>query len=445
MPGALPVINRKAVAQTMFTALALHCDVPQTSKFDRKNYSYPDLPKGYQISQYETPIGLGGWLVLGGESGSSRCGISRVHLEEDTGKTSHLNLDGRDVSLVDYNRSGVPLMEIVGAPDLKSPEAARDFFASLRQILMYLGVCDGNLQEGSMRADVNVSLRRADGEPGVKIEVKNLNSFRAVQRALEFEIERQQEVLRSGGQLLQETRGWSEARDATIAQRSKEYADDYRYFPEPDLPMMTFSPERIKEVRRSLPELPAEKRNRLTAEYGVSGDAAQVLTSDIAIADFFEATAKASAPASGSEVANWTHGELLRLLNERQVGVRDLAFSPAEFGRLISLVSAGKISNTAGKQVLERMFETGDDPQAIVQRLNLTQLDDVEALGQIVKAVLSENPAVVADYRGGKSAALNVLLGKAMKESGGRANPRLVREILEGELPPPEVDADQPG
>ena len=444
MPGALPVINQRAVEMTLMTALALHCEVAQISKFDRKNYSYPDLPKGYQISQYEQPIGVQGWLDLGDEMLSTRCGIIRVHLEEDTGKTSHVSLDGSDVSLVDYNRCGIPLMEIVGAPDLKSPEAAREFFSTLRQILMYLGVCDGNLQEGSMRADLNVSLRKADREPGVKVEVKNLNSFRSVQRALEYEIERQREAVSAGHPLVQETRGWSEARDATIAQRTKEYADDYRYFPEPDLPLITFSADRVAEIRQSLPEMPAEKRSRLRREYGITAEAAHVLTADLALSDFFEAAALAASPATGMEVANWSHGDLLRLLHESQSEIASLPFSAADFGRLIALVSGARISNAAGKQVLEAMFETGEGPETIVERLNLSQMDDNEALTEIVKTVISENPGVVTDYRRGKAAALNVLLGKTIKASGGRANPSVVRSILENELGLPGPPSESP-
>lgn len=437
MPGSLPVINRKAVDYTLLTALALHCQVQPVSKFDRKNYSYPDLPKGYQISQYDQPVGVGGHVEFVTGHEWERCGITRVHLEEDTGKITHVTDDGRDVSLIDYNRCGVPLMEIVSEPDLNSPAAARDYFASLRQILMYLGVCDGNLQEGSMRADVNVSLHAA-GEPfGTKVEIKNLNSFRAVQRALEYEIERQRKLLKSGGIIEQETRGWSEAGEVTLGQRSKEYAHDYRYFPEPDLPVLTFTSTQIEDARRQLPELPSRRSERFEREFALSRSTASVLTADRSLADYFEAAVTASDSATPGDIGNWVTGDFLRLLNERGLEVSQVQFSPDRLGKLADLVRLGTISNTAGKQVLEKMFDADDEPEALVEKLGLRQVSDVSALEAIADEVIAKNGDVVADYRKGKGGAINRLLGAVMKASGGSANARIVREVLQSRLGDP--------
>jgi aspartyl-tRNA(Asn)/glutamyl-tRNA(Gln) amidotransferase subunit B len=436
MPGSLPVINRRAVEFTVLTALALGCSVSRVSKFDRKNYSYPDLPKGYQISQYDRPIGLGGCLRFISSGETVSCGITRVHLEEDTGKSTHLDIDGRSVSLVDYNRSGVPLMEIVSEPDLTSPEAARDYFAALRQVLMYLGVSNGDLQEGSMRADVNVSLRAPDGSFGTKVEIKNLNSFRAVQRALAYEIARQSEVLAAGGTIEQETRGWSEARGVTLGQRSKEYAHDYRYFPEPDLPYLTFTEDVVEAARAALPELPIDRTSRLTDRYGITREVALVLTAERALADYYEAAAAAS-PARGPEIANLVVGDLLRLLNESRGEIGDAPIGPSEVARIADLVGEGTISATAARQVMDEMFATGESADSVVDRLDLRQMSGEDELSDSVSAVIAENPAVVADYRKGKAAALNVLLGKTMKATGGRANPAVVRGLLHAALGDP--------
>lgn len=437
MPGALPVINRRAVEYTIMTALALNCEVPELSKFDRKNYSYPDLPKGYQISQYDMPIGRHGFLEYRLAGRALRCGITRVHLEEDTGKLLHTVVDGRDVSLVDYNRSGVPLMEIVSEPDLESAEAAREYFAALRQALMYLEVNDGNLQEGSMRADLNVSLRGSDGLPGTKVEIKNLNSFRAVQRALEFEIERQREVLQSGGTLVQETRGWVEDQGVTVSQRTKEYAHDYRYFPEPDLPPLIVSRSRLEEVRAALPELPEARSARLERDYALSSYTAGVLTAEKAMADFFEAAVNAAPSVPPARLANWVTGDVSRLLNESGVPIEALRLSPASLGTLVTMVEGGAISGASGKQVLDEIFRTGEEPDAIVRRDNLAQIVDPAALEGLVDRVLAENSKLVDTYRAGKTNVFQALMGQAMKASNGKANPQAVREILERKLGQP--------
>ncbi|HEX6507090.1 MAG TPA: Asp-tRNA(Asn)/Glu-tRNA(Gln) amidotransferase subunit GatB, partial [Chloroflexota bacterium] len=407
MPGALPVINSKAVEFTVMTARALHCRVDPTSKFDRKNYQYPDLPKGYQISQYDLPIGQDGWLDFAAGDATRRCGIVRVHLEEDTGKTSHTTVDGRDVSLVDYNRSGLPLMEIVSRPDLRSPEEAAEYFAALRQLLMYLGVSDGNLQEGSMRADVNVSVRRAGGELGTKVEIKNLNSFRAVQRALRFEIERQSRIIEASGQVEHETRGWSEERQITVSQRSKEYAQDYRYFPEPDLPALTFSEERVETIETSMPELPAERRDRLATEYGLSRDIATVITAERLRADFFERAARSASSVSATTVAHWLTGPIMGLLNESNLRVEDSLLQPEALGQLLTMVESGSVSGTAARtSVLPEMVRTGDPPDVIVTRLGLERIGDKAAIDALVDQVLAANDGMVAQYRAGKTQVL---------------------------------------
>jgi aspartyl-tRNA(Asn)/glutamyl-tRNA(Gln) amidotransferase subunit B len=434
MPGSLPVINRRAVEHTVMTALALGCRIAPESKFDRKNYSYPDIPKGYQISQYDTPIGLSGRLLYRVDGDVRECRITRVHLEEDTGKSIHTSMGGRGVSLIDYNRSGVPLMEIVTEPDLRSPLEAREFFAALRQVLMYLGVCDGRLQEGSMRADVNVSLREGtDGALGTKVEIKNLNSFRAVQHALEYEVERQREVILSGGRVAQETRGWSERDEITVSQRTKEYAHDYRYFPEPDLPPLTFSSADLEAVGACLPELPQERFVRFEREYEMSAYTAGILTEERELADFFEDTVQASG-VDVATVTNWVTGELLRLLHDSGISSQHIPITPASLARLLVMIRDESVSASAAKRVLEEMFRTGDGPEVIVEREDLGQIVDRAALEALVDRVLVENGKLVERFKSGKTNVLQALVGKAMQASAGKASPTRVREILEEKL-----------
>jgi aspartyl-tRNA(Asn)/glutamyl-tRNA(Gln) amidotransferase subunit B len=434
MPGSLPVINRRAVESTILTAVALRCSVAEHSKFDRKNYSYPDLPKGYQISQYDLPLGTGGSLEFEVGGRQESCGIVRVHLEEDTGKSIHADVDGRSVSLVDYNRSGVPLMEIVGAPELRTPEAAREYFAALRRLLMYLGVCDGNLQEGSMRADVNVSVRRPGAEHGTKIEIKNLNSFRAVQRSLEFEIDRQSRVLESGGTLEQETRGWAERDEVTLPQRTKEYAHDYRYFPEPDLPPLMTPAFRVREIAAALPELPLARRGRFVEEYGLADKVASVITDEKELADFYEEAVRESGGTAPGKVANWVTGELLRLLRETGAAVSETRILPRGLARLIDLVESSSISTTAGKQVFDEMARSGETPEDVVQRLNLEQIGDEAELETLIEEVLRASQPMVDQYRSGKINVIQALVGRVMGSSKGRANPSKVQEILRRKL-----------
>lgn len=437
MPGALPVINRRAVESAVLTARALHCTVDARSKFDRKNYSYPDLPKGYQITQYDLPIGHDGWLEF--ESGSDllRCGIIRVHLEEDTGKSIHGGGENEAGSLIDYNRSGVPLMEIVSAPDLASPLAARQYFATLRQVLMYLGVCDGNLQEGSMRADVNVSVRAQDGTAGTKVEIKNLNSFRAVERALDFEIARQRAVLADGELVIQETRGWSEAGEATVPQRTKEQAQDYRYFPEPDLPPLVFPPAYVEEIETRMPEMPHQRRERLIHEYQLAAATAALLTDDPSLATFFETAVRAAPAASARTIGHWLTGDVMRLRAESGTSIEASALTPFALARLVEMVEAGVISAIAAKDVLPVLYREGGDPDEIAERLDLLQLSDESALAGLVDTVLADNARLVDLYRAGKTSVLQALVGGVRQASGGKADPvrtaQLVAERLKGE------------
>jgi aspartyl-tRNA(Asn)/glutamyl-tRNA(Gln) amidotransferase subunit B len=434
MPGALPVINGLAVNYTLQTALALGCTVDELSKFDRKNYSYADLPKGYQISQFDMPIGRDGMLMFETEDGERSCGIIRVHLEEDTGKTIHTSVDGRGVSLVDLNRSGVPLMEIVSKPDLRSPSDARAYFEALRQTLMYLNVCDGNLQEGSMRADVNVSVHRQGESLGTKVEVKNLNSFRAVQRALEYEIERQTSLLETGQSVVQETRGWSDDRQVTLGQRTKEYAHDYRYFPEPDLPYLRFTPGQIEDVRAAMPEMPLARASRFSTDYGLSVATSRVLTADRSIADFFEQVVAAAPFVTPAEVAKWVTGEVLRLMKDTGGEAGGIPVGAANLASLLDMVRGGQVSNTAAKTVLEEMVISGDSAVDVVARLGLERVGDAASIDWLVRDVLAANPSKVGQYLEGKLQVAQSLFGDVMKASKGKADPRLVRDLLEQRL-----------
>jgi len=429
MPGALPVINRRAVDMAVLTALALGCSVAPQSKFDRKNYPYPDLPKGYQISQYDLPIGHSGRLeYLVGET-PYRCGVVRVHLEEDTGKSLHSEeIDDR--SFLDYNRCGVPLMEIVGEPDLRSADQARAYFETLRQVLMYLDVCDGNLQEGSMRADVNVSLHEPGAPYGAQVEIKNLNSFRAVFRALEHEIERQADVLQRGERVIRETRGWSEKREVTISQRSKEQAHDYRYFPEPDLPPLVFTGTYLSAMSGRLPELPAKKLERFQKQYGLAERIAGVLTQERVLADFFEDTVQAASQVGPNVIANWIVGDVLRLAKESGSSVTNMKLTPPLLGELLGLLQSGAINGTSAKVVLETVFTSGEAPSDVVTRLGLSRIADPAILTPAVRQVLHENQRLVASYLAGKTNVLQAIRGKVMKATDGKADMKAVDEII---------------
>jgi aspartyl-tRNA(Asn)/glutamyl-tRNA(Gln) amidotransferase subunit B len=434
LPGVLPVANRTAIEYTILTALALHCEIPEFSKFDRKNYFYPDLPKGYQISQFDLPLSQNGYLEVGSGDDLLRAGITRVHLEEDTGTMLHAGgvLQSASSSLVDLNRAGVPLMEIVGEPDLRTPEQAREYLQKLRQILVYIGVNDGNLESGSFRCDANVSLRPTGAtELGVKVEVKNMNSFRAVQKALEFEIERQTALLAAGEPIDQETRGWVEGQMATVSQRSKEHAHDYRYFPEPDLPPLEISREMVETIRGRLPELPEAKQERFVAEYGLSAYDATVLTQSKDVADAFEAVAGQVAP---KIAANWLMGDVARISNETGVGLGESGLGVTGLVSLLKLVEKGAINTATAKTLLDELYAPGGDPAKIVEERGLAQVSDEGELGRMVDEVIAAHANVVADYRGGKQQALQALVGQIMKATKGRANAQAVSQLLRERL-----------
>jgi aspartyl-tRNA(Asn)/glutamyl-tRNA(Gln) amidotransferase subunit B len=435
MPGVLPVINMEAVKYTIMTALALHCSIPPYSKFDRKNYPYPDLMKGYQISQYDIPLSQNGYLTIDLHGQARRIGITRVHLEEDTARLTHH--DG--YSLIDINRSGTPLMEIVSEPDMRSPEEARLYMQKLREILVYLGVSSGRMEEGSLRCDANISVRpRGQSTLGVKTEIKNMNSFRSVERALEYEAQRQSAVLRSGGIIHQETRGWVETRGVTVAQRSKEHAHDYRYFPEPDLPPLILSREWVEEIRAQLPELPDARRLRYKAEYGLSEQDANVMTEDKALGDYFEQVMAVSQvsdrKARAKKVASWL-SEVVRLLKDKGLSVQERPLSPAALANLLNLLDKERMTGTQAKEVLEEAFTTGEMPEVIIARRGIKPpISDLGTLERIIEEVIANNPKVADDYRGGKTNALQFLVGQIMKRTRGQAKADIVQTLLRTKL-----------
>jgi aspartyl-tRNA(Asn)/glutamyl-tRNA(Gln) amidotransferase subunit B len=436
MPGSLPVINRRAIEFGIKTSLALGCTVNVRNRFARKHYYYPDMPKNYQISQYEEPLAEHGRLAIASDGGTRDIRVQRLHLEEDVGKLVHEGtLETAATSQVDFNRAGVPLMEIVSHPDLRSPEEAAAYLRALRAILVYLGVCDGNMEEGSLRCDANVSLRpRGVAELGTKIEIKNLNSFRNVQHALEYEVVRQTRALDAGERLVQETRLWDPDRGRTVSMRSKEFAHDYRYFPEPDLPPLHVEPRWIDELRNGLPELPAARRARFALAYGLSAYDADLLTQGRALADYFEeATRTHGKP---KIVANWILNELLRELpGDDDAAVAASPVPPGHLVGLLALIDDGSISGRIAKDVFEKMYRSGEAADTIVRREGLTQVADAGALGAVVDEVLAANPKVVADLLAGKKAAHGFLVGQVMKSTGGRANPAVVNALLGEKLP----------
>ncbi len=441
MPGVLPVINQKAVEYAIMTALALNCTISDYTKFDRKNYPYPDLMKGYQISQYDAPIGHHGWLIIEVNGEKKKVDITRVHLEEDVAKLVHSTPPGEEsYSLVDVNRAGVPLMEIVGEPGLRSPEEARQYLIKLRSILQYLGVSTGNMEEGSFRCDANISIRPENSPDSLaKVEVKNMNSFKAVYLAMEYEAKRQRKVVAEGKRLVQETRGWVEEKGETVSQRSKEYAHDYRYFPEPDLPPLVLNREWVEEIGSKLPELPEARRHRFVAEYKLPLYDANLLTSSILTADYFEACMtrppqSLSPKKHAKPVANWIIGEFSRLLNATNTEINESKVSPVALFDLVQLISEGSISGTSAKLVFEEMFKTGRSPRDIVSERGLSQISDTEEIEKDVIAVIKSNNQAVADYKAGKAPALKFLVGQVMRATKGRANPKVVNELLKQKL-----------
>jgi aspartyl-tRNA(Asn)/glutamyl-tRNA(Gln) amidotransferase subunit B len=436
MPGVLPVVNQRAVEFALRVALALECTVYTTSLFARKNYFYPDLPKGYQISQYEQPLARHGRLVIQTSQGEKVIRIRRVHLEEDTGKLTHVTTkEGESYSLVDLNRSGVPLLEIVTEPDLHSAEEVRLYAQALRSLLRYVGVNSGDMQKGVMRIEPNVSVRPMGSETlGTRVEIKNLNSFRALERSVAFEIQRQRQVLEAGGIVQQVTLGWDVENEATFIQRTKEGEDDYRYFPEPDLPPLVIEPGWIEQIRASLPELPAARQRRFESQYGLSSYDAGVLVAEQAVASYFEETVLAASGISPKLIANWVSSELFSLLNQSAMEIDASPVSPQALAELLRVLASGTINNTTAKTVLAEMFSTGQPAEAIIAAQNLQQISDSSLIALLVSQVLAENPEQVASYLSGKEAVARWLFGQAMRLAKGQANPQVLQVELDRQL-----------
>ena len=439
LPGVLPVPNKAAVEACLKTALALNCEIPKHTKFDRKNYMYPDLPKGYQISQYDLPLSVKGWLEITTSAGAKRVGITRAHLEEDTANSKH----GEGYSLIDFNRSGVPLLEIVSEPDMTSVEEALAYVRALREVLVFAGVSEVRFEQGAGRFDVNVSIRFTENGTvrwPPQSEIKNLNSYAALEEAVPYEADRLWQEWQAGGELRTRkgkiTVGWSPERRRTFLQRSKEDVQDYRYFPEPDL--VAFAPTRadVERLRASIPELPTARRARFMREYALSDYDARILVDDRALADFFEATVRA-AGGEAKTVANWVTGEFLRYLKNDGGSVTGAKVTPAQLGALVALVKKGEVSSSAAKDVFAEMWQTGSPPDAIVKSKGLTQVSDESAIAAAVDAVLAENPKAIADYKAGNARALGALVGPIMKRMGGKANPDVVNRLLRERISAP--------
>ncbi len=449
MPGSLPVLNRRVLEFAIMTGRALECTIPAVSKFDRKNYFYPDLPKAYQISQFDQPICEHGSLEITVGDATRRIGITRAHMEEDAGKLVHqgaAGLAGSTHSLVDLNRAGVPLLEIVSEPEIRTAEEAKAYVQELRTILVYLGVNDGRLEQGSLRADANVSVRPVGQEAfGTKTEIKNMNSFTAIERAVKYEIQRQIDALANGERIVQETRLWNEERQVTISMRTKEGSSDYRYFPDPDLIPMHISRELVAELEAQMPELPAAKRARYVGELGLSPYDAGVLVADKDVADFFDAAVKAypAAPGAGGahakQIANWLTGDVAAYLNAEKLGLRDLALSPTQLAELVKLIDDDVISGKIAKKLIVEMMKTGEAPRALVDKLGLNQISDTGAIVTAIQAVLEAHPAQVADYHAGKTKVVGFLVGQIMKATQGRAKPDAVNQLLVEELAKQQV------
>lgn len=432
LPGSLPVLNKKVLEFAIRTAVALNCKINQISKFHRKNYFYPDLPKAYQISQFDIPLGVNGYMEISllESKEKHRIGITRVHIEEDAGKLVHEgNIASSSYSLVDYNRCGIPLAEIVTEPDFCSSEEARIFLVKLRSIVQHLGVCDGNMEEGSMRCDANISLRDAKtGALGTKVEIKNINSFKAVKKALQFEVDRQKRLLAEGEKIVQETRHWDESKNVTVSMRSKEEAHDYRYFPEPDLLPIKVDIKMIDKIRKSLPELPEARRERFIKNYQIPEYDAEILTSSKALGDYYEKTT--SLYSNSKVLSNWIMGELMRYLNEEKIEIDESLISPEKLVEMLKLIDKGVISGKMAKDVFEKMFKTGRDASQIVKESGITQITDENELFEVIDNVIKGNPKSVDDFNQGKEKALNFLVGQVMRSTKGRAKPDFVFKAI---------------
>ena len=431
MPGALPVLNKKVVEYAIKAGLATNCNIARVSKNDRKNYFYPDLPKSYQISQYDMPLCTKGYIEIETENGTKRIGLTRIHIEEDAGKLNHDEF-GRG-SLVDLNRAGVPLIEIVSEPDMRSVEEAESYLKKLKSILEYIEVSDCKMQEGSLRADVNVSVRKKGSkEFGTRTEMKNMNSFRSIARAIEYEAERQAEVLEQGGKIYQETLRWDEVSGKTFSMRDKENAQDYRYFPEPDLAIINISDEMIENIKKTLPEMPESRKERYIKEFKLPEYDSNILTSSKYLSDLFEkATEKCNNPKA---VSNWIMTDITRILNEKEQEPTDIPFTAEELGKLVILIDKGTISSKIAKQVLEEMFENPKDPEDIIKEKGWIQISDEGAIKDVVLKILEANPQSIVDFKAGRDRALGYLVGQAMKETRGKANPQMLNKMFLEEL-----------
>ena len=429
-PGVLPVLNKEAVNFAMRAAMALNCDIATDTKFDRKNYFYPDNPKAYQISQFDQPIGENGWIEIEVDGKKKKIGITRLHMEEDAGKLTHGD-DG--YSYVDYNRQGTPLIEIVSEPDIRTPDEAYAYLEKLRNIIQFTGVSDVKMQEGSLRCDANLSLRPVGQEEfGMKTELKNLNSFNFVRQGLEFEQKRQEKVLRMGGEILQETRRYDEKTKETVLMRIKEGSDDYRYFPEPDLVPLYISDEWKEQVRQSIPELPEERKKRYVGELGLDQYDAEVLTSTKEMSDFFEETVKHGADAK--QATNWLMGDISAHMNKQQLELNDLKVTPESLAKMTKLIEEGTLSSKLAKKVITELMKQGGDPEKIVKEKGLVQISDENKLREIITEILNENEQSIVDYKNGKDRALGFLVGQVMKKTKGQANPPMVNKILKEEI-----------
>ena len=427
MPGVLPVLNKKVVEFAMKMALATNCEINKSCSFARKNYFYPDLPKGYQISQYAYPLAEQGYVILDVDGKQKKIRITRIHMEEDAGKLIHD--EHNPVSYVDLNRTGVPLIEIVSEPDMRSSEEAADYLKRLHEILVYLEICDGNMEEGSFRCDANVSIRpKGQSEFGTRTELKNMNSFRNVQRALEYEIKRQQYIVENGGTVVQETRLWDDAQGSTTAMRSKEEAHDYRYFPDPDLVPILVDQAWVEKIRKQIPELPLAKRERFVKDYQIPAYDAGVLTADKALADYYEEVVRLCAKPKAA--SNWVMGDVLRFLNEEKREIKSCPITPMALAEMISLIDEGIISGKMAKDIVEEMYKTGKQPKKIIEEKGLVQITDEGELIKTITSIMEANPNQLKDYRGGKEKLFGFFVGQVMKATQGKANPQLVNELL---------------
>jgi aspartyl-tRNA(Asn)/glutamyl-tRNA(Gln) amidotransferase subunit B len=437
LPGVLPVMNRQAVDYTIAAGLATNCEIASFSKFDRKQYFYPDLPKAYQISQYDLPLCRNGWVEIETAEGKKKIGITRIHLEEEAGKSVHstAGIAGSSYSLMDYNRCGIPLIEIVSEPDMRSPEEARLYMETLRSILLYIGVSDCKMEEGSLRCDANISIRpKGQKEFGIRAELKNMNSFRAVQAALEYEMQRQIDLAEAGTPLTtEESRGWDDTRGVTVFMRPKEAAHEYRYFPDPDLMPVVIDEQWVRSIRETLPELPDAKYRRYLEEMALPEADAKQITLSRAMAEFFEATVQEYGK-DPKTVSNWVLGEFSRLLNLEKLEADEAKVKPADLASLLKLIDDGTISGKIAKSVFEEMFQTGKAPEKIVEAKGLVQISDTSELASIIARTVDASPQSVADYLAGKEKAIGFLVGQVMKETKGRANPGLVNQMLRDEL-----------